>query len=177
MKIASKKITQDETGQWWYNNSNGSRTRTKVQVCHHCGAEFVPFPTGAPKQHCTRQCYWACRKTGRHIAEFPRKRAEDSHRWKGGRVKRKGYILVYAPDHHSIAGRGTQRKYILEHRIVMEQKLGRNLEPHETVHHINGVTDDNRPENLELWSVRAQPPGQRSSEARHCPSCTCGHAQ
>jgi hypothetical protein len=73
-------------------------------------------------------------------------RGEQSPSWTGGRRIQKGYVVVYAPNHPNAQKRG----YILEHRLVMSNLLGRALLPGETVHHRNGVCDDNRPENLEL---------------------------
>lgn len=71
--------------------------------------------------------------------------------WRGGRFEVKGYILVLVPqDHKFFSQMAGASGYVLEHRLVMAEKLGRPLTRDETVHHINGIKNDNRPENLQL---------------------------
>lgn len=67
-------------------------------------------------------------------------------RWNGGRTVRNGYVFIYAPDHPR--AKNAAQPYVQEHILVLEKKLGRPLAPDEVGHHINGVKDDNRPENL-----------------------------
>jgi len=83
-------------------------------------------------------------------SEFAKNRtAEQSSGWKGGRRRdTKGYIRIYMPTHPYANTDG----YVFEHRLVMESHLGRILLPTEVVHHINGIPDDNRIENLMLFS-------------------------
>ena len=67
-----------------------------------------------------------------------------------------GYIRVYAPDHPRVMADG----YVLEHRLLLEEHLGRYLTEKETVNHRNGIRSQNQIGNLELWASR-HPRGQR----------------
>ena len=64
--------------------------------------------------------------------------------WKGGRINHKGYVYIHMPDHPRASSTG----YILEHRLTMEKCLGRHLESHELVHHIDGNRKNNEITNL-----------------------------
>lgn len=66
-----------------------------------------------------------------------------------------GYIIANVCHPENSTG-----KALLKHRVVMMNHLGRDLLSTETVHHKNGDRQDNRIENLELWSTW-QPAGQR----------------
>jgi len=70
--------------------------------------------------------------------------------WKGGRYITNGYVSVSITKDSPYSSMAIANGHILEHRLMMAQHLKRPLESHETVHHINGDTQDNRIENLQL---------------------------
>jgi hypothetical protein len=74
--------------------------------------------------------------------------------WRGGSYVHNGYRYAWLPTEHRLAVMRRSKGYVLEHRLVMAEVLGRPLGDHETVHHVNGDTLDNRPENLQLRQGR-----------------------
>ena len=114
-----------------------------LRTCRSCGKQDWVF-VGDIRAKLSRGGYKChCRQCGPHHRDT---KGEKSPLWRGGKYKTgDGYVRVYAPDHPlAVYGR------VLEHRLVMEQSLGRFLSRQEQVHHKNGVKDDNRLENLEL---------------------------
>ena len=125
-------------------------TSTRVYVtCARCGTEFY-HATGRPRTFCSRDCWLGQEKGTWHNPRF----AGEKH------IQGNGYVYVYAPDHPSVQGK--QYKRVAEHRLVMENVLGRALQPGENIHHKDGHRQNNSPENLELWVV-PQPAGVRPS--------------
>ena len=69
-------------------------------------------------------------------------------RWSGGKMTAQGYRLIKLRGNPNANGCG----YVLEHRLIMSQHIGRPLTKDEVVHHKNRNRSDNRIENLELLS-------------------------
>ena len=66
----------------------------------------------------------------------------------GRRITRDGYIEIYSPYHPN----KNKNNCVLEHRLRMEQHIGRFLTDKEVVHHIDDDKENNKIENLELFS-------------------------
>jgi hypothetical protein len=77
-------------------------------------------------------------------------RGDQNPNWKGGIIgDGNGRVLIYSPNHPRPSWGGM---YVYRYRLVMEEHLGRVLGKDEIVHHINGIKDDDRLENLCVMS-------------------------
>ena len=121
-------------------------------VCDFCKKTFVD-----PQRRAVRRfCSIGCRAKGLTGPANPR--------WSGRGLTSNGYVWVRAAD--GLPARRSKGGRTAEHRLVMEQTLGRKLLPGEEVHHRNGDKEDNRPGNLELWRG-SHPAGVRVSDAAY----------
>lgn len=179
-----------------------NHTKTPNRTCIICGKPFYAAPgriAGGGGKYCSRACYaknransakpYPCPVCGKITLHRQRALAGRDYaycsmkcRGIGRRVGRVinvyGYVIDWMPD-------GTR---YLEHRWVMEQKIGRPLRPDEDVHHKDGNKTNNHPDNLELLShtehaalhSRQQPKLDRWSRnhdrCRACGSTTRSHA-
>lgn len=126
---------------------------SRHRLCPACRrqASHVRCECGERKQPTSLSCQ-GCREAA----------SASNGNWRGGATYHKsGYVMRRSAGHPR--ARATS-PYVFEHVLVMEERLGRYLLEGESVHHMNGVKDDNRIENLELW-VRPQPTGIRASDA------------
>lgn len=111
--------------------------------CLNCDSDFETLKSRVERsKYCSRQC------VNKHRSEVYV--GSSNPNWQGGVYKSRGWVWVYCPGHH----RATERHpHVPEQTLVMENYLGRKLFENEQVHHINGVKDDNRLENLELLTI------------------------
>lgn len=145
--------------------ANDDVSPSPQRQCRSCSRLFVPSSRhldcpscrsrdscgcGASKQRSSTVCSGCRPNKGRHNGN-----------WRGGvTYHKKGYLMRRVPDHP----RARSSPYVFEHILVMEARLGRYLTAEENVHHLNGVKDDNRIENLELWT-KPHPSGIRVEDA------------
>lgn len=93
---------------------------------------------------CSRKCHFIYQSKRKHLS------GKERWNWKGKTTNKLGYVLIYKPNHPHAMKSG----YVLEHRLVMEKKLGRYLKRNEIVHHINFNKGDNRIKNLQLTNKK-----------------------
>ncbi len=130
-----------QLGEIKYNKDIGGVGTSKViwTACQDCGHErWVQCIRGEPV---SKRCYHCCNSGQR------------SPHWKGGkRTDSGGYHLIKLQPDNFFFSMTDVNGYVLEHRLVIAQHLGRCLHSWEIVHHKNHIRNDNRIENLQLVS-------------------------
>lgn len=125
----------------------------------YCGKEFITYPSKLKSgrgKYCSKEC--CLKETNKKLATNTKsrfKKGQLAHNFKGWRFQRSRssgnmYRELYLPKHPYCSKAG----YVREHRLVVENYIGRWLLKDEVVHHVNGNTLDNRINNLQLMTKK-----------------------
>ena len=117
-----------------------------ISKCRFCKKEILIYPNRI-KRIKSKDKFIFCSHKCKGKWQTKYLLSEKHPSWKGGKwIDKLGYIYVSARNHPNKVHNG----YIFEHRLVVEKKIGRYLRQDEHIHHLNGIKDDNRPENLAI---------------------------
>jgi len=119
-------------------------------ICENCKRSVERKKRSDSKfRFCSVKC---STKNACELSRLVDRSREKNPAWKGGRRIASGYVFLLKRSHP----RANNKGYVQEHRLVMEEFLGRYLTSKERVHHINGVKTDNRIENLVLLNSQSE---------------------
>jgi len=107
-------------------------TKKRSKKCVICSKLFLVSPSLERIKFCSRKCYGKYRS--KHFLK------EKNPIWKGKIIDQDGYVLIYDPNNKM----STKNGYVRENRSNIKITFNRNM----IVHHINGIKNDNRMENL-----------------------------
>jgi hypothetical protein len=147
-----------------------------IRVCGYCSKEFIVEHPSDDKMYCSKECGYASTRGERHHRWNPNKvvvcqncqkefRPPELNRKFCSNACNKAWKKIHG---NGLAPIGTKSEFgeyifvkigrtrwIPEHRMIVEQLLGRPLKKTEIIHHRNGIKHDNRPENLQVVTRQA----------------------
>lgn len=139
------------------------RKNGKYINCIICNKKFYVCKIRLNAKFCSIRCM-GINKIGKPINVGP-----NNGNYKGDKhISYHGYVFVSKRDHPFCDING----YVKEHRLIIENHIGRYLNPKEIVHHINGIRNDNRIENLKLFKNQSEHMRNHRLDGTVNPYCT-----